>query len=593
MSIIERAADVAAKAAPPKIDKTKRLAHRKTGQYYHWYIITGVTFGCMVVYACSLIRSWYLRRRARNNASPRRSNVISAFRAGLNNMAFNQPIPLSIYSRSTPAEWFFTIAYIALTLGLGFRASRFQHTWDYANPMGMVAFAQMPFIVGLAGRNNALSYLTGISYEKFNYLHRAAGRVCVLTTALHTFGWVKKGLGKHGPGHEVFTTGVVAAVALLVMFLTSFKFIRARLWEAFMVFHVVFGLMFITAAWAHWPPFKNWIFPCIILWGFDRLCGVLRLIVLNKWWSLPLRRSKKLPEHTAVIELVDPNVVRIAFNRPLLKWSPGQHVYLTMPEVATLRYEQHPFTLASCPDDTGNAVCIVRAQTGFTRRIVESISAGTATFRTYVEGPYGMSPDMNHYDSVVLIAGGTGITFALSHFLQIVKNVRAGKSAVKSLRLVWNIRQAENVSWIAPLVNAALSTAIPGLSVRLDAYVTRSAVGGGSDADSPTTLTPTASDEDISEKTKETSGLAALAGLNGAAAAITTFHQGRSDIEHILRHEVASPAATGPAGGLGVAVCGPTTLAVDARRAVCKVNTMSAVMKGQPEIGFYSGNFGF
>lgn len=77
-----------------------------------------------------------------------------------------------------------------------------------------------------------------MSYEKLNYMHRAAGRVCVLTSFIHTFGYIKKGLGKHGPGSLVFTTGIVAIVALFLMYITSFAIARRWFYEAFLAVHI-------------------------------------------------------------------------------------------------------------------------------------------------------------------------------------------------------------------------------------------------------------------------------------------------------------------------------------------------------------------
>jgi hypothetical protein len=57
------------------------------------------------------------------------------------------------------------------------------------------SFYQIPLIIGLAGKNNTISYLTGISYQRLNYLHRASGRVCLLTSWLHTIGWIQIGVG--------------------------------------------------------------------------------------------------------------------------------------------------------------------------------------------------------------------------------------------------------------------------------------------------------------------------------------------------------------------------------------------------------------
>lgn len=76
---------------------------------------------------------------------------------------------------------------------------------SYANQAAWIAVAQMPLIIALAGKNNLVScrscptfrgdlvlistlVLTGISYEKLNFLHRAAGRVCFLCVWIHSGG---------------------------------------------------------------------------------------------------------------------------------------------------------------------------------------------------------------------------------------------------------------------------------------------------------------------------------------------------------------------------------------------------------------------
>ncbi|TXT10807.1 hypothetical protein VHUM_02312 [Vanrija humicola] len=584
---------------------------------YQWYIITGCVFGLGVWYAASLVRSSYLRRKgaaaraagttkesAAASGSASASNVGRAFSAVFDNYRNIKVLPLFIYQRSTLNEWFFTVAYTAIVIALGLRASGTQNTWDIANPMGMVAFAQMPFIVGLASKNNVLSALTGISYEKFNYLHRAAGRVCVLTTALHTFAWVKKGLGKHGPGNVVFTTGVIAAIGLLMMFLTSFQPIRKAFYEFFLIAHIAFGLMFIIAAYYHWPEFNYWVWPCLLIWGLDRIVSFARLAIINKAWLLPFRSRRA--EHSACkVELVDPNVVRITVNRPILRWIPGQHAFVSMPQVAALRYEQHPFTLAGIPDESGDAVFIVRAQTGFTRRLVNSLTTDVTTdLNAYVEGPYGTSHRMNHFDSVLLIAGGTGVTFALAHLLDIIKHGREGKTAVGTVHLVWNVRQGANVSWIAPYVNAALAQGSGNTRVVISVYITRSHASDEPNADSvdeadadpngvetPATGSDSSTTE-VDEKDRDHSPkYVAAAGLSASAAAVTRFYHGRSHVEHIVRSDL--DAATADAGGLGIAVCGPTSLLLDSRRAVFKVNSGSAVMRGQKPLSLHCQTFGW
>ncbi|EEB98036.1 hypothetical protein MPER_02530, partial [Moniliophthora perniciosa FA553] len=55
----------------------------------------------------------------------------------------------------------------------------------WANRTGVLAASQLPLITVLGTKNNALSLITGISYEKFNHLHRMIARVVLVLLCLH------------------------------------------------------------------------------------------------------------------------------------------------------------------------------------------------------------------------------------------------------------------------------------------------------------------------------------------------------------------------------------------------------------------------
>ena len=61
---------------------------------------------------------------------------------------------------------------------------------SWADQAGWVAVAQVPLIIALAGKNNLISVLTGISYEKLNFLHRCAGKVCLAGSWIHAAGYI-------------------------------------------------------------------------------------------------------------------------------------------------------------------------------------------------------------------------------------------------------------------------------------------------------------------------------------------------------------------------------------------------------------------
>jgi ferric-chelate reductase len=74
--------------------------------------------------------------------------------------------------------------------------------WWFMDRAAQMACIQLPFIVGLAGKNNIISFLTGVSHEKvispvschystylrhdqLNILHRAAGRTFGVLVWIH------------------------------------------------------------------------------------------------------------------------------------------------------------------------------------------------------------------------------------------------------------------------------------------------------------------------------------------------------------------------------------------------------------------------
>lgn len=163
---------------------------------------------------------------------------------------------------------------------------------------------------------------------------------------------------------------------------------------------------------------------------------------------------------------------------------PGQYVFISSPRHNI--WESHPFTItwptgmpapstsASTPsvDDEPKKADFAAAAThtfdssdvasdrtfelvlktygGFTRKLAKgiaqpaaSIEAGQAQpvsrFRLLVEGPYGSSVNLQHgYESVFLVAGGSGISATIAHLADLAKHTAT--LAVKRIVVVWAVR---------------------------------------------------------------------------------------------------------------------------------------------------------
>jgi ferric-chelate reductase len=105
-------------------------------------------------------------------------------------------------------------------------------------------------------------------------------------------------------------------------------------------------------------------------------------------------------------------------------------------------------------------------------------SSKTVDIPTYLDGPYGASVDVSCYPTVLGIAGGTGITHILSHAIHLLALVSTQQSPLRHLHIIWNIRHASHVEWIAPLLNTHFANlpTTKQLRVTIEIHVTRESV---------------------------------------------------------------------------------------------------------------------
>lgn len=299
--------------------------------------------------------------------------------------------------------------------------------------------------------------LTGIGYEKLNFLHRAAGRVCFLGIWIHAGGyfyilggfhsenwatqlsrWVRWSPTSLLPGRarptDSMCQGFTGLLAFTLLTITSVRWVRQRIYEFFLVTHICLAALTLAAFIMHWRAVDKWIYPGIGLWAADRLFRILRLVILNKLYTVKPYLSptaSNLPS-TATLTLLTPSTLKVSFPAPAstMKWSAGQHFYVVMPGMARLPWEAHPFTAATVPlregagqqmeggaKEAGELTFVVRVRDGFTKRMKDRVDAERKAqglgvdeeckirVKAAVEGPYGQVRKLDLYDGVLIVAG--------------------------------------------------------------------------------------------------------------------------------------------------------------------------------------------
>ena len=337
---------------------------------------------------------------------------------------------------------------------------------DVGYRTGFVSVAQLPLIVLLAGRENIIGFLTGVGYERLNWLHRWTARTLWLSATIHMGFWFRSWARydyiliklKTDP---ITQRGFASWCILTFIVLTSISPLRRLSYELFVISHLVTFAGFIAAVWLHVPSEnKIWVWLPIAFFAVDR--------ILRAGWFLhhnlpPFRSSKNRNDrgwgHGASLTRLPGDVTKITIENPGFWWQPGQHFFLSCHSI--IPFQSHPFTISSLPSDR-KLEFLVKAQSGGTKTffhhatkhdtlLVPALDTRSALRRVGLEGPYGRMRSLDQFDSVVLFAGSTGATFTVPHMRYIVNSWRndAESALARKIRFVWVVKSRSQFMWFS------------------------------------------------------------------------------------------------------------------------------------------------
>ena len=374
---------------------------------------------------------------------------------------------------------------------------------------GHLAVVNMLVLVLFAARNNPLIPIMAVSFDTFNLFHRWIGRIVVLETVVHIAAWFANNHNAIGYGGitRVLETdrfaqcGFAATIAMLVIFIQSPSAVRHAFYEVFLHTHQVLAIIALGATAAHIHieklPQKPIIYTVIGIWALERLLRIARLVYCN----LSHRGVTK-----AHIQALEGGACRVTFDvRRNFDESPGRHIYAYIPSVSL--WMSHPFSVAMVDNksdvsefspitspapsimenveaatkrpssgSTHTVSCIMAARTGMTGKLfnkAKSSPNGLYTCLAFIEGPYGSSKSLASYGTVLLFAGGVGITHQLSHMQHLISGWAAGTCATQKLVLVWSVRSLQQLQWALPWLEELSRMERYGRELEIITYVTQ------------------------------------------------------------------------------------------------------------------------
>ncbi|TVY51271.1 Ferric/cupric reductase transmembrane component 1, partial [Lachnellula cervina] len=406
---------------------------------------------------------------------------------------------------------------------------------ELRNRTGILAVVNMIPLFIMAARNNPLMNWLNLSFDSFNLLHRWTGRIVVLEAIAHAVSWgVSTYIGggwaaisKAITGTPFITYGFIAVVAFVVIAFQTNSILRHAFYETFKYLHIALVILVIIGL-------------CYCTMGGRARYENSQGHVPECWKG----GSKTL------VEALPGNASRVTIEmaRPWT-FKPGQHAYLYMPAIGMMT--SHPFSIAWSEEAENldpeklamnrqdilemqktQMSFIIRARTGFTSKLykkAEAAPGGKFYTKCFAEGPYGGMHMMHSYGSVMMFAGGVGITHQVPHVRDLVAGYANGTVAARKIVLVWIIQSPEHLEWIRPWMTAILAMDKRRDVLRIMLFVSRP------------------------RSTKE---------IHSPSATVQMF-PGRPNIDTLMDIEMENQV-----GAMGVSVCGSGALSDDVRRAV-------------------------
>jgi Ferric reductase like transmembrane component/Ferric reductase NAD binding domain/FAD-binding domain len=363
---------------------------------------------------------------------------------------------------------------------------------------GILATVNMIPLILFAGRNNPAISLLKVSFDTYNLLHRWIGRIVVVEAIAHTIAWGANSVQAKGMqgtwnavgGDSFLQYGMAATIAMAIILLQAPSVVRHAFYETFLHLHQALAFTAVLGVYLHLEvaklPAVPYIRAVVGLWACERIFRLLRLVYLNI--------SRKHGCTNVIVEALQGEACRVTFNLPRhVTVRPGSHVYAYLPRVSL--WMSHPFSVAWTNTDseppTGtqellpptpptpsslekqvakgprlqiskaptSISLVVAARTGMTRQIYNRARAaegGIIRMSGYVEGPYAGHDSLKSYGTVVLFAGGAGITHHLVQIRHLIAAAHAGTVATRKIILIWSVRSVEMLSWVRPWMDEIL-----------------------------------------------------------------------------------------------------------------------------------------
>ncbi|KAF6137091.1 hypothetical protein GIB67_030855 [Kingdonia uniflora] len=351
----------------------------------------------------------------------------------------------------------------------------------FGTRFGLLAEVCLALLLLPVLRGMALFRLIGIQFEASVRYHVFLGTCMIFFATLHGsatfFIWgikqqLQTEIWKWQKTGRVYLAGEIALISGLVIWVTSLPQIRRKRFEIFYYTHHLYTVFIVFFLFHAGDRHFYMVFSGVFLFALDKLLRVMQ--------SRPIAcvvSARILPCKAIELTLAkDPN----------LKYTPTSVIFLKVPSISKLQWHPFSITSSSSADDERLSI-IVKGDGGWTNTLYSTILDGMDSEARHLkclpvsfEGPYGpVSMDFLRYDSLLLVAGGIGITPFLSILQELYFPRNSNKSKLPTrIQLIYAVKKSQDISLLNSVSSLLLDHSLCQPHLKVNIFVTQEGKSG-------------------------------------------------------------------------------------------------------------------